>query len=181
MGATMNGFDIGVLVLAAAAILAGLWNGLVRILVGLGALVVAFLLAARFHDGLSARMPSFGGRPEARSIAAYVLVFVAVLLAAAVVAWLVRRLLQAVALGWIDRLGGAAVGLVFVLLFAAFVVVPVVAYAPAGRTLLADSTLAPYVEVVADLASRLVPASLRSRYEGHAEELRRRWRERHVA
>jgi len=56
-----------------------------------------------------------------------------------------------------------------------------VAYAPAGSALLADSTLAPYVEVVADLASRLVPASLRSRYEGHAEELRRRWRERHVA
>ena len=41
MGATMNGFDVGVLVLAAAAILAGLWNGLVRILVGLGALVLA--------------------------------------------------------------------------------------------------------------------------------------------
>jgi membrane protein required for colicin V production len=177
----MNGFDIGVLALVAAAVLVGLWNGLVRILVGLGALVLAFVLAARYHPMLAERLPSFGARVEARSVAAYVLIFVGILLVSSLVGWLLRRLIQAATLGFVDRLGGAALGLVFALLFAAFVVVPVVAYAPSGSALLADSRLAPYVEVVADLASRLVPASLRSRYEGNAEPLRRRWRERLLA
>jgi len=176
----MNGFDIALLGFAAVALLLGLLNGLVRILIGLVALLAAFMVAAQYHEALAARMPSFGAGPEARGFAAYVVIFFGIMLVAGLVAWLVRRLVQAAKLGWADRLGGAALGLLAASLFAAFVVVPIVAYAPAGRALLADSRLAPYVAVVADLALRLAPAPLASRYDEHAEELRRGWRERLV-
>jgi len=176
----MNGFDIVLLVLVAGAVLVGLLNGLVRILIGLAALVVAFVLAARFHDALAREMPSLGLGPQGRSLASYLLIFVGVMLVAGLVGWLARRLLETVMLGWADRLGGAALGLVAAALFAGFVVVPLVAYVPSGRGLLADSRLAPYVAVVADLALRLAPPSLSSRYESNVDELRRGWRERLV-
>jgi len=176
----MNGFDIALLVFGAVALLLGLLNGLVRILIGLVALLAAFVVAAQYHDALAAKMPSFGAGPETRGFLAYVVIFFGIMLVAGLVAWLVRRLVQAVKLGWVDRLGGGALGLLGATLFAAFVVVPIVAYEPTGRALLADSRLAPYVAVVADMALRLAPAPLASRFDANAEELRRRWRERLV-
>ncbi len=179
MGATMNGFDIALVVLVAAAVVFGLLNGLVRILIGLAALLVAFVLAARYHAALAGEMPGALGQ-QGRSFAAYLLILLGVMLVAGLVGWIARRLLDVVRLGWADRLGGAALGLVGSALFAAFVVVPIVAYAPSGRHVLADSRLAPYVAVVADIALRLAPPSLSSRYESQADELRRGWRERFV-
>ena len=88
-----------------------------------------------------------------------------------------RKLLRAAMLGWADRLGGAALGLLVATLAAGTIVLPLVAYLPTGERLLGGSTLAPYVSVVSDLATRLVPASLSDRYRQRIDDLRRRWRD----
>ena len=49
----MNTFDVILLVVACGLIVLGMVKGLVRILIGLAALVAAFAVAARFHQPLS--------------------------------------------------------------------------------------------------------------------------------
>lgn len=173
----MNGFDVTLLALACVLVVLGMARGLVRILIGVAALVAAFVLAARFHQPLADRL-TFEIRPEALSLLAYVMIFLGVMLLGGAIAFFTRKLLKVAMLSWADRLGGAAVGLLAAALVAALVVLPLVAYSPWSEKLLAGSVLAPYVSVVADVANAVVPDSLSRRYRERIKSLRDYWRER---
>ncbi len=174
----MNGFDIGLLILLGFLVFVGLAKGLARLLVGMGALVAAFWLAAYFHQSLALDLSwtSIPGQPL--KLISYVLIFLATMLAGGLVAYLLRKLLKAAMLGWADRLAGGAVGLAAALLIAALLLLPLVAYSPIGGSLLRDSVLAPYVVIVADMANRLAPVELSESYRRNVEQLRLLWQER---
>jgi membrane protein required for colicin V production len=176
-GARVNQFDLFLLVLACVLVVVGMLKGLVRILIGLAALVAAFAVAARYHQPLAHRMSGLDIGFEPLSLISYLLIFLAVMVLGGIAARLSRRILKAAMLGWADRLGGAALGLLAALLVAALLVLPLVAYSPGSERLLARSRLAPYVTVVADLANTLAPADLSRRYREGVEGLRRFWRE----
>lgn len=173
----MNGFDIVLLLLACVLIVVGMLKGLVRILIGLAALVAAFILAAQFHRPFADLLAGIDISSEVMGLIAYVVIFIGVMLAGAVVAFVLRKLLKAAMLGWADRLAGAALGLVAALLIGALLLLPLVAYLPNSENILGRSLLAPYVVVVADLANHLVPADLAERYHERIEDLKRHWRE----
>ncbi len=173
----MNGFDVALLVLLGVLVVVGMIKGMVRILIGLAALVTAFLVASRYHEPLATRLPDLTLEPETLRLVSYVLLFVCVMLAGSVVAWIVRKIVKAAMLGWADRLAGAALGAVLGVVLAALLVLPVAAYAPGGMRLLDRSALAPYVAAVSDLAIRAAPADLAERYRRGIDALRRLWRE----
>lgn len=171
----MNAFDVVLLVLLGVLVVVGVFRGMVRILVGIGALVAAFALAARYHVGLAAAF-TIDAPAAAGKLIAYGAIFVGTLVAGGALAWVLRKLLRVAMLGWVDRLAGAALGLVAALLIAALWVLPLVAYSDKGQEVLEHSTLAPYVTVVADLANRFMPDDLAASYRRGVETLRERWR-----
>ena len=174
----MNLFDILLLILACVLVVIGMVKGLVRILIGLAALVAAFALAARFHQPLADRLGWISLPEQPLMLIAYVGIFLGVMLAGGVVAYLTRKLIRAAMLSWADRIGGAALGLVIAMLGTALLILPLVAYSPSGHRLLRRSVLAPYVTVLADLASPLVPNELSRLYREGMDDLRLFWRER---
>lgn len=174
----MNGFDIGLLILLVLLVLFGLIKGLTRLLIGMGALIVGFLLAAQFHQQLAVKLTWINVNDDVLKLIAYVMIFFGTMAVGGVLAWIVRKLLKVAMLSWADRLAGGAVGLVAAMLIAAWLVLPLVAYSPFGEKALRDSTLAPYVAVVADLAKRLVPKELSDSYNKKIEDLREYWRDR---
>ncbi len=169
----MNGFDLAILTLTGVLALVGLLQGLVRVLVGLAALVVAFLLASQFHRPLADAL--VGARPASPVLraVAYFVIFLGAVLGGALVAFLLRHLVKAAMLGWADRLAGAALGVVAAALAVALVLLPVVAYTPKGERLLQDSVLLPYLTAITDVVSWLVPEDLAQRYRERVRELRR--------
>jgi membrane protein required for colicin V production len=175
----VNAFDVVLLVLLGALVLVGVIKGLTRILIGIGALALAFVLAAQLHESLGGWLGTWLDAPrQALLFGGYLAVLLGTLLLGAVAAFVVRRLVKAAMLGWADRLAGGALGLVAAALVAALVVLPLVAYSPIGQRVLERSVLAPYVAVVADLATRLAPEGLAGAYRERIEPLRRHWRER---
>jgi membrane protein required for colicin V production len=167
----MNTFDIVLLTFACILVLVGMVKGLVRILIGVAALVAAFALAARYHQPLAEQLGGLDIDREALRLIAYLLIFVGVMLAGGLLAWLTRKVVKAAMLSWADRLGGAALGLLAAMLTAAL---------PWGERLLLRSVLAPYVTVVADVANTLVPEDLSSKYREKVDDLRRYWREKYI-
>jgi membrane protein required for colicin V production len=172
----MNALDIGLIIIIALGAGIGLARGLVRILIGILSLVVAFFLASRYQDQIAAMLTSRHVSEAAARIAAYVLLFVATMIAGGLVAWAVGKLLKLAMLSFPDRLAGGALGIVGALLAAAFLVHPLVASSRGGSQLLANSTLAPYVSVVADLGNALAPDAVAKRYDQGIATLRRVWR-----
>ena len=173
----MNRFDLLLLLLAALLITLGMIKGLVRILIGTAALVAAFALAAVYHQPLAARLGWQSASPGTQALVSWGLIVVGVLLAGGLVVWFLRKALTIAHLGWVDRLGGGALGLVAATLIAAFVILPLAAY-PGAPRLLDGSVLAPRIAPVSDLASPLVPDDLERRYHEGVDGLRRAWRAR---
>ncbi len=173
----MNGFDVFLLVMACLLVLIGVIKGIVRILIGIAALVAAFALAAYYHQPLAARLGVLDVSEGVLRLIAYGLIFIGVMLAGGLIAYLMRKLIKASMLSWADRTAGALVGLVAAALVAALLVLPVVAYSPWGPTALGDSMLAPYIVGVAEAAATVAPPEMAERYREGVEDLRRIWDE----
>ena len=138
----MSPVDLAILALAALALLLGLYTGLLRVLLaslGLGAAVwCAWSYGAAVAGGLEGLM----GSERAARVAAYVAIMVAVVAASAALTWVVTRGLKLFRLGWLDRLAGAAVGLVAVTALVAMLGVALDVDTRRGRNL-GDSRLLP--------------------------------------
>lgn len=172
----MNALDIGLVILLVFGLAIGLARGFVRILIGVLSLVVAFFLASRYQDQIAAVLTSRHVAEAPARIGAYVLVFLATMIAGGLVAWVVGKILKLAMLSFADRLAGGALGVLAALLAAAFLVHPLVASSSQGSRLLATSKTAPYVSVVADLGNALAPDAVANRYDSGIESLRRIWR-----
>lgn len=172
----LNAFDLLLLILVGLLVLLGLLKGLARLAIGCAALVMAFLLAARFHETAAEAVLGVLDMPEAAAnLVGWLGIFLGTMLAGALAARLMRSLLKAAMLGPADRLAGAAAGFVAALLAAGIVILPLVAWVPTGERLLRDSVLAPYVTLFSDLAQAVVPEELGARYRERMDGLRREW------
>jgi membrane protein required for colicin V production len=101
-------FLIVFLCIVSAAI--GFWRGFVKEAMSLLALLAAIWLAWRFGFVVEPYLGEWAGVPEVKIWVARVIVFVAVMMAGGLVAWLLRKLVHHSGLSGTDRLLGTAFG-----------------------------------------------------------------------
>ena len=95
----------------AASFLLGAWRGLVYEVLSVVSWIAAFILAQVFAPDAARWLP-MGQAPESlRYAAAFLLVFIAVVFAGGLLAWLTKKLVEAVGLRPVDRALGAGFGL----------------------------------------------------------------------
>ena len=107
------------------SLLVGVWRGLVFEVLSVLGWIAAFVLAQWLAPAVAVRLPMDSLGESTRYAAAYVLTFVVAVFAAGLLASLLRKLVSAVGLRPVDRMLGAAFGLVrgLVILLAMTVVV----------------------------------------------------------
>ena len=108
----MAALDWAVVVVLLASVLLGLLRGLVYEVLSVLNWLAAFLLAQWFAPAAAAWLPMAGGGQAVRYAAGFVLVFIAALIIGGLVAWLVKKLVEAVGLRPVDRALGGVFGLV---------------------------------------------------------------------
>lgn len=127
----MNNADWIIVAVVAGSALISLVRGFIREALSLLAWVVAFALAMLFHARLAGLLVNAIETPSLRLIAAWLMVFLAVLLAMGLVNFLLSRLVRASGLSGTDRFLGSLFGVargcvvVLVLLIVVPQVVPV--------------------------------------------------------
>lgn len=114
----MTAFDIAVLAAVGASVLLGLWRGVVGELLALAAWVAAFVAARQFGQDAGSLFATWVADGALRTLAGMVAVFVGVLLAFALVRFVISLLLRAVGLGLLDRFLGGVFGIARGVLFA---------------------------------------------------------------
>lgn len=100
---------LAVLVLS---LLVGAWRGLVYEVLSVVSWIAAFVLAQWFAPAAAHWLPMSGATEMVQYAAGFVLVFVAAVFVGGLVAFLVKKLVTAVGLRPVDRLLGAAFGVV---------------------------------------------------------------------
>lgn len=114
----MNWLDIVLLCLAGIGFMKGLFDGMIKQVVSLIALVVAIFFCGKVA-GLLAVYLAAGGYllPEWVAIGSYVLAFVLLFGVAVLGGVLITRIIDVTPLGILNHLGGGLLGLVFMVLF----------------------------------------------------------------
>ena len=132
---------------------------------GISGLVFGYLLAAWNYQSLANRFLQYSS-PWLVEIAAFLIIFVGVMILAGIAGRIAHWLMKEAGLAVFDRILGAALGLVKGCLLVAIVLTSMTAFTPTSKWL-QGSELAPYFLVVGRAAIWIAPAELRHRfYEG---------------
>jgi membrane protein required for colicin V production len=130
----MNWLDIVLIVIFAGAAFGGLIIGLIVAAFSLVGIIAGIVLAGHYYIPLSQHLGFFSSESVAQ-VVAFIIILVGVMLVAAALAFVLRWVAKLVKLGWIDRLGGAVLGLITGALLCAAVLALWVKFAGAGATI----------------------------------------------
>ncbi|MEH6456266.1 MAG: CvpA family protein [Cocleimonas sp.] len=106
-----NYFDIAIVVIILITALIGFMRGLVWMGIFLATWTAAILLAIKFKDDIAQALPIKLGSEVAQTGLAALLIFLGVLIAGAIVNFLLHKLVNAIGLGAFDRILGTGLGI----------------------------------------------------------------------
>ena len=162
----MNAADWSIIVVILVSTVAAASEGFFHQAFGIAGLIVGYLLAAWQYARVAAWFAPHVNSPWLANILGFLVIFVAVVIVAAISGRIVRWAMKEAGLSLIDRLLGALLGLVKGSLFVAIILMGMTAFAPSSSWL-EGSALAPYFLVVGRAAIWLAPSELRAKfYEG---------------
>ena len=108
----MNWFDYAIIAILGLSILVGLWRGFIGEVMALVCWALAFWVAWLFGPTLADRFSASISVPSVRVLLGYAICFIGVLIAGAIVSFLIRKLVSGSGLSGTDRLLGMVFGLV---------------------------------------------------------------------
>jgi membrane protein required for colicin V production len=107
----MNWLDIVIIVLLIVSAFSGFASGLIKSVFSLAGMILGVMLAGRFYVALAGNLGFITNETAAR-IVAFIIIFLVIMIVAAILGSLFTKLVSAIMLGWLNRLGGAALGIV---------------------------------------------------------------------
>lgn len=124
----MNWIDAAIILILAGFVATAYTAGLIREVVTLVAVLLGIVIAGLFYDDLAADVLVFVDDEDAAQAVAFLVLFGATYLIGQIAAYVLKRMASIMMLGWADKAGGAAFGLlkglvvvqVLVILFAAY-------------------------------------------------------------
>ena len=134
-------------------------RGLVREIFSLVGLIAGVLLAAWNYTRLASPLGSVISNPAVANVVAFLLIAIGVMVAATIAGRLIHSTAHAVGLGFFNRLGGAAFGLLRGCLIGVAILMAISAFLP-GTEWVKNSYLAPYFLAGAHAVSFVVPHDL---------------------
>jgi membrane protein required for colicin V production len=111
----MNWLDIVIIIILAGGVFTGVKAGIIKLAFMVVGVIVGVVLAGNFSDSLGAVLPI--SNKGAANALAFVIILVAVLVIAAILAWIIKRAVKAVMLEWVNALGGGILGLLLGFIF----------------------------------------------------------------
>lgn len=152
----MTWLDIAILAILALSAIFGLVRGFIKEMLSLVVWVLSFWVAFRYKSAVAVYLENYIEYENARLVAAFVLLFLAVVLIGMVVSGLLVRIARSSGVGGPDRTLGALFGLLRGALVVTLLVLVTGITPLAESQAWADSSLMNYFETLADWASDAV-------------------------
>jgi membrane protein required for colicin V production len=166
----MNKFDIIILTVVGLSILLGMRKGLTRQVVGLIGVVGGYFIAMRFYESFVTKFLK-GFSPTTGHIIAFLGIFVACIVAASIIGWIIGGLMNITGLGILNRIGGALLGGVKGCFIVAVAVVGLIAFLPRDNGAFKGSWTVRYIQPIAGAISTMAPKSIKTKYDQKAAKI----------
>ncbi len=139
----MNWLDIVIIVAIAITTFIGLKIGLIKAVLSLAGLIVGVILAGLYYIPLSEQL-TFISQATLAKVVAFAIILIGVMVIAGVLAMVLKWVTSLMLLGWVNRVGGAILGLVLGAILCGAVLALWVNVFGAGETI-ANSGLAAFL------------------------------------
>ncbi len=106
----MNWLDLLILIPMVAGLFSGYKNGLIGEVASLAALIFGIWGAIKFSDWTANLLNTWGIESQYMNIISFVVTFIIIVIVIQLIAKMLSQLMKSLALGWIDRLTGIAIG-----------------------------------------------------------------------
>ena len=138
----MSWLDLVIVVVLVVGAFFGLRMGIIKAILSLAGVIVGVVLAGQYYVALADVLPFFSETSSAAKIVAFAIILIVVMVIAVVLARLLKWAASVMMLGWVNHLGGAALGLVLGAIFCGALLAIWVKWMGAGDTITA-SMIAP--------------------------------------
>ncbi len=144
--AIMGWLDIVIIIAVSIPAIICFRRGFVKTVLPLAGIGLAIILAGHFYGSLADRLSPWLDSATQCNILAFAIIFVLVVVVALVLASLLRGFLCLVFMGWVDNLGGAALGLAIGGIVPAILLMLAIRFYPSGaEATIRDSSLATFL------------------------------------
>jgi len=168
----MNAFDILIIVIVSFCLIRGAFKGLVGEVSGIIGVVAAFYGAYTYYPLITVYAQKWIENAGFRNIIAFFLIFCAILIVINLVSLLIRKLLNLVFLGWVDRTFGLIFGAVKGILIVSVIFIMVTSFLPKNSNFLTTSKFSPYIAQVSETLTVFVSKNSRKDFLKKLEELK---------
>lgn len=166
----MNWLDIMLLVVLILTAIIGIFKGLVKQVIGLVAVIAGLVLASLYYEGAAGLFETFIKNTLLSNFLGFLLIFVAVLVAGAILGHLITKAIKG-PLAFANRLFGGVFGAVKGLLICGILVFALFTFHVA-KPALETSVLAPACLGITRAAINMIPRDLRDRFNSSYKEIR---------
>jgi membrane protein required for colicin V production len=159
----MTGSDWVIVAVIVVSVIQAAISGFFHEAFGIAGLVFGYLLAAWNYQRLADRFAPHLKSEWLGEIAAFLIIFLAVLVLAGMAGRITRHIVKEAGLSFVDRILGGALGIVRGSLIVAVILVSMATFTPTSQWL-EGSELAPYFLVIGRAAIWVAPSELRARF-----------------
>ena len=166
-----NWLDAALLGIVAISVVAAMWEGLVREVISLASLVAGVAVAALEYGRAAVWFRGYTDSPEMAKGLGFLALFFGILIAGAIISFLLRKMVQKAGLAWFDRFLGGIFGLARGFVICSVLLLTMVAFS-IRSAVVQGSTFAPYIMMGARVISATLPQDLRSQFQNGLEKFR---------
>lgn len=171
----MNTLDVIICVILGYCFVRGIFRGIVREFASIVGVFVGLYAAHTFYPSFADKLSLLIPITAHQNIAAFLLIFCAILFAAGLLGSLIRYIFKAVFIGWIDRITGSLFGITKGILIASVILLALTAFLPKKAPVIKKSVLAPYVIQISNELVEIVPNKLYEYFKENLKELEEDW------
>jgi len=169
-------FDLLVLIILGVSVVTGFIAGFARVGIGLLGAAAGVLFGFWFYGFPAAWLHGFIKSTTISNLLGFFLVFSFFICVAALAGQLLSKMFKWTGLSWLDKLMGAAFGLVRGLLIAAAFVAVVLAFTPKpAPNWMVDSKVLPYAMGASNMVAALAPAAIKNAFRDTTRDIRETW------
>ncbi len=168
----MNAFDILIIVIVSFCLIRGVFKGLIGEVSGIIGVVAAFYGAYTYYPLITVYAQKWIENTGFRNIIAFFLIFCAILIVINLLSLLIRKILNLVFLGWVDRTFGLVFGAVKGVLIVSVIFIMVTSFLPKNSNFLTTSKFSPYIAQVSETLTVFVSKNSRKDFLKKLEELK---------
>ncbi len=176
-----NLLDILLVIILLIFIILYYFKGLIHGAFSFLALIGGTILARKFYYQ-TAQSWKFWVRPATGKVLAFILLFILAYFVISIIGKLLKKIIKKIHLNWLDRLGGAFLGLLIGGIIICFLMTMLVIFLNPNDGLLKKSKIAPYILHLiskSDTLIKIIPPEISNNFDERAKQLKRAWEKHH--